>query len=472
MGKIIGRQNEKKYLNNLYNSGKAEFLAVYGRRRIGKTFLIREYFDNNFCFETTGVIDGSKDEQLSAFTSSLRKIGYKGGIPKNWMTAFEELRLLLEPKANNHRIVIFIDELPCFDTTKSEFLKAFGHFWNSWANWNKNVFLIVCGSATSWIVDNIVNNHGGLHNRITAQIHLHQFSLAETEEFFADKNFNFSRDIVLQFFMALGGVPYYLSLVERGESFAQFIDRTFFNNGILAQEYDRLFASLYRKPEVYIKVLEYMATNKSGVTRTDIAKGIKTDNGHLSKILSDLEYCDFIRSLHTIGRGNKLKSTGQYYQLSDFFTIFYIKFHKFIIPDQDFWKQHLNTSSINSWLGLAYERVVMCFVDKVKKAIGIEKISSFNYAWRKKDSDGQDVQIDLVINRADGIINICEVKYSSGLFDMDKNEYLKIQRRAEVLKKATKTRSAVWPIIITTNGMTNGGYSNLFPVQITMDDLF
>jgi len=472
MGKIIGRQNEKKYLSNLYNSGKAEFLAVYGRRRIGKTFLIREYFNNDFDFETTGVIDGSQNEQLSAFTSSLRKIGYKGGIPKNWMTAFDELRQLLESKAADRRILIFIDEMPCLDTNKSEFLKAFGHFWNSWANWNKNVFLIVCGSATSWIVDNIVNNHGGLHNRITAQIHLHQFSLAEAEEFFNHRECDFSRDMVLQFFMALGGVPYYLSLVERGESFAQFIDRTFFSNGILAQEYGRLFSSLFRQPEAYIKVLEFLAKHKDGITRTEIARALNTDNGHLSKIISDLEYCDFVRSLYTIGRDNKLKSTGQYYQLSDFYTIFYLKFHKYIIPNHDFWKEHLNTSTINSWLGLAYERVAMCFVDKVKKAIGIDKISSFNYAWRKKDSDGHDVQIDLVIQRADSIINICEIKYSNGLYEMDKDEYMKIQRRAEVLKKATKTRGAVWPVIITTNGMTSGGYSHSFPVQITMDDLF
>jgi hypothetical protein len=474
MAKLIGRKEEIIDLDNYTKSGKAEFIAVYGRRRIGKTYLVRQYFSNHFAFETSGVIDGTPQEQMAVFYSSLCNAGYQGAMPKNWIEAFQELRKLLEPKIGNSgkRVVIFIDELPCFETPKSGFLRAFSNFWNTWANWQDNVMLIVCGSATSWMTDKLINNHAGLYNRLTHQIHLREFSLSETFEYFENQGFGYSKLMVLQIYMAFGGVPYYLSYFRKGESFAKAIDRLFFNNGALQNEFNQMFAALFRQPQPYMQVVKYLATKKSGVARKEINDALKKiDNGHITKILNNLEACDFIRKYYTIGSNGKLKSSSCYYQLTDFYTIFYFTFHEKASAANNYFQQNIDKPVINTWLGLAFERVVAAHIVKVKKAVGIDKILTEHYSWRSTDTD-DNVQIDMVINRADKITNICEIKYSAAEYHLTKAEYLNIQHRVEVFKRETRTHNTVWPILITVFGVEQGNYANAINLQLTVDDLF
>ncbi len=474
MDKLIGRKAEIKEFNKYINSGSAEFIAVYGRRRIGKTFLVRSIFKNSFAFETTGIIDGNRDEQMSVFVNSLRNIGFQGKTPQNWIEAFEELRKLLEPKVkeSDERVVVFIDELPCFETQKSGFLKAFANFWNSWANWQDNVMLIVCGSATSWMVDNLVNNHSGLYDRLTHQIHLRQFTLQETMEYFNSKGYGYSKLLILHIYMAFGGVPYYLRYFNKGESFAQAVDRLFFADGVLKNEFGQMFSSLFKQPEVYVQVLKAMSKPNSGLTRQEINEKLKKyDNGHLTKVLSDLEKCDFIRRFNTIGKNNKIKTSSCFYQLVDFYTIFYFTFADYANSNPSYWQSNLGSPSINNWCGLALERVVMSHIGKIKDALGISNVQCEFYSWRSKDLD-KNVQIDMVLDRADGIINICEVKYSANEFVLSKDEYFKIQRRASVFKSQTNTKSTVLPTLITSFGAEPNGYANDISVQIDLDDLF
>ena len=472
MGKIIGRKEQIIDLDNYMKSGRAEFIAIYGRRRIGKTYLVRQYFDNNFAFSTSGILEGTAQEQMSAFVASMREIGYKGDLPKSWLEAFFELRKLLEPlvKKSRRRVVIFIDELPCFETAKSGFLRAFSHFWNSWANWESKIMLIVCGSATSWMVDNVINNHGGLYNRLTHQIHLREFTLSETYEYFISLGYGYSKQMVLQIYMAFGGVPYYLGYFRKGESFAKAVDRLFFDGGVLRDEFDQMFAALFRQPLPYIQVMRFLATKKSGINRKEIGDGLKKiDNGHLTKILNDLETCDFVRKFYTIGRGGKLKSSSCFYQLTDFYTIFYFTFHDKAGSIKNYFQKNAGNSVVSAWFGLSFERVVSAHIDKVKKALGIDKIITQHYTWRG-EYDGERVQIDLVIDRADGIIDICEIKYSDTEYRLTQEEYFKIIDRMETFKRVTGTQKTVHPVLVTVFGTNRGEYSGMIDFKIMLND--
>ena len=324
---IIGRKEEIRQLQAYCESGRPEFIAVYGRRRIGKTFLIDEFFHYQYSFSVSGVLDGSPTEQITAFTQALRKIGYQGDMPQSWMNAFFILSELLETRlSENQRCTIFIDELPCFDTPRSGFIQAFSHFWNTWGQKHPQVLLIVCGSATTWMIKNIIDSHGGLHNRITHEIHLRPFTLNETESMLQSMQIHWDRLSILQIYMIMGGIPYYLSLLQKGESIVQAIDRLYFSaNANLQSEYKRLFASLFREPEPYLEIMRILSTSRKGITREEMIKALgKKDNGHLSEYLQNLIKCDFIR--YYFVKTKKVRKTNGLYQLTDFFTIFHNTF--------------------------------------------------------------------------------------------------------------------------------------------------
>ena len=472
MEKLIGRQREIRMLEQYMASDRAEFIAVYGRRRVGKTFLIRQHLSNQFSFDVTGIIEGRKNEQMTVFHEALKQYGYTGTKPRTWLEAFFALREILKGKVNEPCIV-FIDELPCFDTPKSGFVHALSHFWNSWAAWQPQFKLIVCGSATSWMVRNIIDNHGGLHNRVTHEIALKPFTLGETEEYIKSRGFLWSRLGILHTYMAVGGVPYYLSLFNIGESPAQGIDRLFFSeNGEFQKEYHRLFGSLFRNPDPYLKIIDLLAAKPQGLTRDEISRKLNTDNnGRLGNILNDLIYCDFIR--YNPVRDKKIKANSGIYVLADFYTLFYHSFLKKTTTKAiHYWTQMQGTPIVNTWLGLAYERVVMAHIANVKKALGIESVLTESYSWRTKDDTAPAVQIDLLIERADKMINLCEIKYSETEYNLTKEEYLKIGRRVDAFKQATQTRYGIVPTMVTTFGLTQGMYSDAIQANVVLDDLF
>ena len=469
---IVGRKKELSLINQYFNSGKAEFIAVYGRRRVGKTFLIRQHFRNQFAFDMTGIMEGTKSEQMTAFHTALKTYGYTGKKNTNWIDAFFALRQVLESRIEEgKRCVIFIDELPCLDTPKAGFVNALGHFWNNWANWQSEIMLIVCGSATSWMVRNVIDNHGGLHDRITHEIHLHPFTLTEAEEFFKLNGFSWNRLSIMQTYMAIGGIPYYMSLFERTDSPATGLDRLFFSgNAELKKEYRRLFSSLFKNPHPYLEIITLLSKHPKGMTREEISTELKTsNNGKLGEMLTDLIYCDFLQKNNV--REKRIKSNSAIYQLIDFYTIFYNTFANKNIMEEHFWTRNINTPEINIWYGLAFERVCKAHIEKIKTALGIASVSTEYYSWRSNLIE-KGAQIDIIIDRADNTINICEVKYSENLYSLDKEEYMKIQNRISVFKEATNTRSNIIPTMITTFGMKEGTYSDQIIAKIDMEDLF
>ena len=466
---IIGREQEQRLLGTFVTSGRAEFIVLYGRRRVGKTFLVRQFFRNQFAFDMTGIIDGGKAEQMLAFNDALHQYGRRGKKARTWLDAFFALRDLLSEKLEADKpCVVFIDELPCLDTPKSGFVRALGHFWNSWAAWQSQVKLIVCGSATSWMVRNIIDNHGGLHDRVTHEMALRPFTLRETESYFQAGGFPWSRLGVLHTYMAVGGIPYYLSLFRPEESPAQGIDRLFFSESAeLQKEYRRLFASLFRNPEPYLAIIDLLARKPSGLTREEISQQLHTDNnGHLGDLLTDLVYCDFLRPYRM---GTKVNSA--IYKLVDFYTIFYHSFAEKAATHTDYWTRRQGTPAVNTWLGLAYERVCLAHIPQIKRALGFEGIVTNHYAWRSKDAE-HPAQIDLLIERADKMVNLCEVKYSEAEYQLTKDEYLRITRRVEAFRSTTQTRYGIIPTLITTFGLEKGMYADAIHATVTMEQLF
>lgn len=468
--KFIGREEELQLLQSVKASGKAEFIAIYGRRRVGKTYLIQQFFENRFSFSATGIIGGKKDEELFSFISSLISIGYSGPRPKNWLEAFECLKNTLNKSVNKGRCVIYIDELPCFDTPKSGFVRALGHFWNTWASLRKDVILIVCGSATSWMIENIVNDHGGLHDRTTHTIYLRQFSLKETEAYLKVQNISWPRNLIVETYMMLGGIPYYLGLLNAKESLAQNIDRIYFcKNAELSMEYKRLYASLFKSPEPYIKIVEALGKNRQGLTRNEIASVLKvTSNGTLSEQLENLEYCDIIRRYTTKTNG-KVKINDAYFQLTDLFTLFHLTFGK-KLTTEDYWEQRLNTPVINTWQGLAYEHVCMAHIGQIRHALGLDKIAVEYYSWRS--SGMPRAQIDMIIERADHLVNLCEIKYTNTEYTITAQEDQNFKNRISSFVRESKTKCGILPTWITSFGLFRNGYAINVQYQVTMDDLF
>ena len=471
---IIGRNTEIELLERYIASKNAEFIALYGRRRVGKTFLINQTFKNKFAFSMTGVLDGKKEDQIDAFLDAMDIFGYESNKrPNNWMEAFTQLRKALSSKISEKSpCIVFIDEIPSLDTQGSGFTKALGHFWNSWAGNQDNIKLIVCGSATSWMIKNLIDSKGGLHNRITHEIKLLPFTLKETEEYLQSRNFTWSRQMVLQSYMFTGGVAYYLSLFDEAESLAQNIDRLYFSeNGEMRREYKRLFKTLFNAAEPYMRIVEILAQRKQGMTRKEIIEAMKSEKGGtLSEQLQNLAECGFIRK-YMVREKKVIKENSGIYQLVDPFTLFHLYFNNKVKGDSLFWQNHINTPVVNTWLGFSFEKVCLLHTQQIKAALKIDGISTQQYSWRSRDKKTP-AQIDLIIDRADGIINLCELKYSEMDYALTEAEYKKMERRFSAFVSETKTRKGIFKTLITASPLKKNQYSESVAVKLTADCLF
>lgn len=478
MNTIVGRKREQKELLQLYESNKAEFVVVYGRRRVGKTFLVRELFQENFAFYHTALspieLEGEKllEKQLQNFYYSLKRYGgYFHHQPKDWMEAFEMLISLLEQKGKDKRLVVFIDEMPWMDTPRSGFITAFEHFWNGWGAGQKHLMMIVCGSATSWISDKLIQNKGGLYGRSTYEMHLSPFTLGECEEFFRSEGIVMNRYDQLQSYMIMGGIPYYLSYLKKGNSLAQNIDQLFFQKeGKLRHEFDRLYASLFTNPTDYITIVKLLSKRREGYTRAEIAQLTKIPyGGGLTKILKALEVSDFITSYVHYAQSTRYT----YYKLTDFYTLFYLHFiEKGGEKNPRFWQDNQLSPSLNAWRGISFEEICFAHSDKIKTALGIASVQTEISPWHCQSAELGGAQIDMLIDRADHIINACEMKFSTNDFTIDRKYDAELRRKWDIFIRETKCRKSVHPVMITTYGLTSNEYSNQIQNVITMDDLF
>ena len=480
MKTIIGRDKEIKELNDLYFSNKSQLVAVYGRRRVGKTFLVDEALKGLITFRHAGLspVDENGNanmlsDQLQHFYQSLLLHGMKKSHrPVSWLEAFFMLEQWLQSIDNGTRQVVFLDELPWLDTPRSKFITAFEGFWNTWACHRDNIMVVVCGSATSWIQDNLINNHGGLYGRVTREIKLSPFTLRECELFFKNAGVHLSRYDIVQSNMVFGGIPYYLQYFTKGLSLAQNIDSLFFSKeGVLGGEYDRLFSSVFSNPEEMKKIVELLSGRRCGYTRKDIIDKTKLgDNGLLSKMLNALVASDFVMKYVPFGESKR----NEHYKLIDPFCVFYLKYVKGRSRlENDFWLTNVTSQSISSWRGYAFEEVCLRHIEKIKKALGISGVSSSQSSWLVKgDDEVEGSQIDLIIERKDNIVNICEMKFYNDEFTVTKSYDRVLVGRYNRLGTMIPKRSTINPVLVTTFGLEYNEYSGFFQNVITLDDLF
>ena len=472
---IIGRKSQINTLKDALTSSKPEMVALIGRRRVGKTFLIRQVYQNRIDFELTGLQDGNTKAQLQNFQITFSK--YFSALelnekPQNWLAAFHQLSLALDKLSKSEKMVVFIDELPWLDASKSDFIMALGWFWNSWAS-QKNIVLAICGSSASWMIKKIINDRGGLHNRVTKLVMLYPFTLSETEEYFRYRNINMNRTLILQIYMVMGGIPMYLDQLKSGLSAMQNIQEICFErDGYLKNEFERLLASLFKNYHHHVNIIRALATKNMGLTRSEIISLTKYSNGGmLTEILDELEKSGFISIQNSLGK--RLKDS--IYRLSDPYSLFYLTFIEPLgknlvvefnsMSDLPAWK---------TWCGYAFENVCFYHLKAIKKALGIAGVSTRTGSFYAKATDEiSGAQIDLIIDRNDQVMNLCEVKYSINEYTVTKKDVENLERKKGVFRYYSKTKKHIFTSLITTNGVVNNTQKiNYIDHVVVLDDLF
>ena len=478
MSTIIGRKQEIEELERLYGSNRAEFVAIYGRRRVGKTFLIKQTLKDRFTFQHTGVspVDQQDEKnrmktQLESFFYSMLNHGLEGyKQPKTWMEAFYLLTQLLQKLDNGQRMVIFFDELPWMDTPRSGFLSAFESFWNGWCNGRDNVMLVVCGSATSWMLSNLSRNKGGLYGRLTDEIKVSPFTLKECEEYFEHEDIELSRYDIVQSHMVFGGIPYYLSYFRKGYSFEQMTDMILYGSKPrLKDEFNRLFRAIFTNAEDCKKIIRHLAKRNYGYTREEIASATGLPlGGGLSDTLTALAESDFILRYSPYGKG-----TGEYYKLIDNFCLFWLKHVEPHQEDATFANDNFASDVMKGWRGVAFEQVCWQHIQQIKRGLGIEGVKTSVSSWNVKGQETKTgTQVDLLIMRDDNIVNLCEMKFSGSLYAIDHEEETKMLHRVDMLKKTLSSKQKVHLTLITTYGLIPGKHSGKVQKVLTCDDLF
>lgn len=481
---LIGREKEIKELNELYHSEDAELIALYGRRRVGKTYLIDEVFRDRLNFRHAGLspIDSEKEnvkahlmkDQLTHFFRSLTMQGYKGKkTPESWLEAFYMLEdLLVEKYKDNERIVVFLDEMQWLDTPKAKFMTGFEAFWNGWACHRKNLMVIVCGSSSSWILTNIINNHGGLYGRVTFEIKLKPFTLRECEQFLTSKEICMSRYDVIQAYMMVGGIPYYLRYFNKRLSLAQNINEIFFaDEAPLKDEFNRMFASLFKNAEPIKQIIKAIASKNKGITRKELSEitGV-TDSGEVSRQLNALIAGDFIIKYKSFGDNKR----DEIYKLVDPFSYFYLTFLDKSSDNRNIdWINIEDSSRVLSWKGYAFENVCWNHIHQIKMALQIGGVSTTEALWSKRgDENTRGTQIDLIIVRKDNVVHMCEIKFYNDEFEVDKDYHLILERRKKILREQIPKRATIHNTLITTYGLRKTNYFGDFVHVVTIDQLF
>ncbi len=484
--RIIGRKFEQKQLQKIFQSDMAEFVAVYGRRRVGKTYLVREFFNEKKClfFRASGIHKGPLKIQLNKFKQEIENTFYKAykgtrlSPFTNWHEAFAALKDAIDLYSGHETIVLFFDEVPWMATPKSGFLEAIDYYWNRYWSENKRIKLIICGSAASWIIDNILHNTGGLHNRITLRLRIEPFNLSETKAYLSYKNIHYNAEQILMLYLCLGGIPFYLNALEKTFSAVQNINLLCFNkNGALYDEFNLLFASLFKKHEEHEKIISLVASKRNGISRRDIESALHYKGGGLTQRLNELEEASFI-----IPFTPWKKERGICYKVIDEYTLFYLTW---IAPKaanriskhmtDDYWQVLSTTPSWQAWSGYAFESICFKHLHQIRKALHIpngSEATSFNYSANKK-SDSSGIQIDLVFDRPDNTINLCEIKYCSSPFILDKKYAQHLLDREKIYCKITQTRKQIFHSMIASGGLKKTLYSKeLIASVAVLSDLF
>lgn len=484
---MIGRKEEQAILQDFYDSERPEFLAIYGRRRIGKTFLIKQFFQNKECifFNITGIQKGRMASQINRFTKEIGDKFYKGTkiqAGKTWLEVLDALtKAILQFTEPKQKIILFFDEFPWMATHRSGLLQALEHAWNQTWSDDSRIKLIICGSSASWIINKIINNKGGLHNRITRKIRLMPFNLQEANAFLATQGIKLNHKQVSQLYMVSGGIPYYLTNLKKGLSATQIIEALAFKQeSLLFKEFDNLFSSLFVNAETYVELLRVISKNRYGISQTDLIKKSKSFSrgGGAIRKLTELEEAGFIISftphLH--------KKRGVYYRLIDEYTLFYLDWIEPVRKtlqkqslESGYWESQQDSAAWNSWTGYAFESICYKHLSFIRKKLNIPPTAIAN-GWRyvpKAKSTEQGAQIDLLFDRKDDSITLCEIKYTDDPFRIDKSYAAALQRKIDVFRGKTRTKKQLFFAMISANGIQESMYSEeMIQGVVMLEDFF
>lgn len=472
---MVGRKSQEKLMNGFLLRKKSAFIAVTGRRRVGKTYTVDQVYGKYFCLRITGIQDADMQTQINNFT---QKIAEHSGLPiitspNNWQEVFALLKTYLKTLPKNRKQVIFIDELPWVATKRSRFVQLLAHFWNDYLSKEKHFILVVCGSATSWIAENIVNDKGGFHNRLDQAIQIKPFTLRETKEFLESKKIKWTDQAIAELYMVMGGIPYYLEQVAKGESVNQVIARLCFDeNGILNNEYDNLYKALFEHSENHEAIVHALATSQRGLTRKQIITKSKVQKGGpYTRAMNDLLISGFVEEVIPFGKAKR----GALYRLLDEYSVFY---HKFISKNKkkgkNIWASLYSSQQYKIWTGYAFENLCQRHISEIKSALGISGIYTEHYSFSNKADNNTDTgfQIDLIIDRKDDCINLCECKFYNTEFMVSKDYASKLRNRKQDFIKKTKTKKTVFNTLITNYGtVKNEHYLDVIDVELTVSDL-
>lgn len=472
---LIGRRQQIKEMEDALASPRPEMLALVGRRRIGKTYLVRQIYGERINFEVTGLQHGGKAEQLENFALSMAKSfpDYEmPKTPKSWLEAFHFLSLALEGLTAQKKMAVFFDELPWMGTPRSGFLAGLSFFWNSWAS-RQHIVVVICGSAASWMIKKVINDRGGLHNRVTRLLFLYPFTLAETEAFCRTRHIHLNRFMLLQVYMTMGGVPMYLDQLRPGLSAIQNIQEICFSPaGYLRHEFERLYASLFDNFQLHIAIVRALASKRSGLVRQEVGRLAKISNGGmLTDILDELDKSGFITICS--GYGKKVKES--LYRLTDPYSLFYLTF---IEPlgrgsHTDF-SQLSDLPQWKTWSGYAFENVCLNHISQVRRSLGIAGVASSVSSFVAAPKDGlPGAQIDLLIDRNDQAINLCEIKFSTSDYEVVKKDIENLLNKKRVFQYHTHTKKHIFLTLITTMGaISNSNRVNHIDQVLTLEDLY
>lgn len=474
INRLIGRDRECRELERCLNSNRSELVIVYGRRRIGKTFLIEEFFNQRFDFKYVGAHGMTTRRQLRNFQKVLNTYSKKQYTKiRTWDDAFFALEEYLSTLSSDRKRIVFIDEMPWMDARGSIFVSALENFWNGWAMSQRNIMLIATGSATSWMKDRIIANKGGLHARITCNLHLSPFTLNEAERYLNSIGVEWDRYQQTQTYMALGGIPFYYSLIEPSLSFAQNIDRFFFKQGALLKlEFDELYNALFKKADLYSAIVKLLSEHEVGLTSKEIIQSLPIKSSNITKALKNLESSDMIEKWQQYGN----KRRGAVYRLTDFFSLFYFRFlQDNLSHDEDWWSNHFDSGAVYDWMGSSFELICMRHHRQIRSALGITGIATALSSWHVKANKEEGLpggQIDMIIERADRIIHLCEMKFSMDTYRLKPEYERKLRERSGLFRELTKTNKTVVHTFVTTYGVANAINKSIVHSEVILDDLF
>ncbi len=474
MEQLIGREREIAELERCLTSERSEFVVVAGRRRIGKTFLVSNALDNQITFSFIGSHKSPQKRQLQKFAQTLQRSGLTDVQPQinSWYDAFDVLEVILPKISQEGKKILFFDEMPWIDTPGSEFVAALEDFWNGWASLRDDIMLVACGSATSWLVDQLIENQGGLHNRITSRIFLQPLNLAECRQYVERHHGTWDDYQITQMYMYIGGIPYYWSLLDFKKGITENVDDLFFSpSGKLRGEFDELYQVLFKDAEAYVAVVRLLAQRREGFTRQEIAQALNSNGGTLTKRLSNLERCNFIMSQIPVGK----KRNCVIYSLCDFYTLFYFSFvelHRQYISH--YWMSQITSPAVAAWQGFTFELIGKTHIDQIRNALGIFGMRVEASTWRsKKDAfSGSSTQIDLVIKRADHITHLCEFKFSPDQYVITADYADKLRERMSIFREQTRTHDTLLTTFVTPFGVHNGKHLSVVQGDIKLSQLF